>query len=347
MILYVQTLDGHRDDYRISSYDDFNKIYEIYPAARQIVIESDGLKEAAEEVASYLSNHNLESWVEGNDLSKGLKEKLLGVGLAASMAASHSMPRPAEIKAPVYPGPITQPTGNPMAEFEPSRDYLPFGKHKADRFLWNIEQIESSGGKNFNHPMVENGSFRGMRAIGKWGFMPPTIKDIVKMREAQGNAPREITSLAHKSPEELRQILETRPHVELELARTMANYILKRQGGNQERSAYSWLNGQNLTPEDIPAEKLQGHDYVQKYKTYDAVNPFKSHKMVRKSESSFGSKVKNWMNRRLEQSNKLMPRYPQENDPGRLHEDKDIPQPKDAIDKIRQSIDDAKEGRKS
>ncbi len=349
MILYIQTMDGKREQHRIATYEDFNKIYDLFPMTQQIVWGADSLKEAAEEVAEYLSSHNMESWVEDGELSKGLKEKILGAGLiAAGMTAplvtSHIQPNPStHIKAPVYPGPVTTPTTtDPMAQFDASRPYLPFGQHKADRFLWNIMQIESSGGKNQEHPEIQNGSFKGQKAMGRWGLLIPTVMDLAKQRINAGDAPREIASLVHRTPEQIRTIIEKRPHIELELARTLANRVLHNQAGDHQRAAYSWLNGTELKRHDIPDEKLQGHSYVEKYNSYDMVNPFKSAKKMHKSEESFGDRITKWMKLRQKQTNVHAPVYPQENDPGRLHEDKDIPKPADSIDKIRQAIKDAK-----
>ena len=229
MILYIQTMQGHREPHRIANYEDFDKIYELFPAARHIVWGADSLREAAEDVAHYLSEHNMEAWVEDGELSKGLKEKLMSAGIAAATAiAPMAAPQgrtqlgSAQMKAPVLPGPVTVPTSTePLAEFDQSRPYLPFGKHNADRFLWNIMQIESSGGRNTEHPEISGGAFKGQHAMGRWGLLVPTVKDLVQMKIKNGDAPNEIAAMINRNPDQIKTIIAKRPHIELELARAV------------------------------------------------------------------------------------------------------------------------------
>ena len=71
-------------------------------------------------------------------------------------------------------------------------------KQKVQRFLKTIQMIESSGGKNFNHPEIESGIHEGHRAIGNYGLMPNTVQEIatrMKRKGIQDDQLRNITSL--------------------------------------------------------------------------------------------------------------------------------------------------------
>lgn len=52
---------------------------------------------------------------------------------------------------------------------------------KPDRkhLLESIAFIESSGGKNMDHPWIEKGPHAGTRAVGKFAFMPKTVHELV------------------------------------------------------------------------------------------------------------------------------------------------------------------------
>lgn len=107
------------------------------------------------------------------------------------------------------------------------------------RFLDAIKQVESSGGKNLNHPVIESGIHAGQSAIGSYGLMPNTIKEIKKRFPASVETNNEDI-----------------------LARKLAEYIAKKTGNDKEAMAASWFYGHNLPPERL--EKLKSSSYVKK-----------------------------------------------------------------------------------
>lgn len=138
-------------------------------------------------------------------------------------------------------------------------------------FLDHIAQIESNKGQNTNHPVIQHGMHRGMHAIGQYGLMPLTAQELAKNSQDPN-----IALLAHSSPDQLTQQLQQHPEIQQKLAEQLAQQVLQRQHGDPLRAAYAWNQGHNLSPDQIPQEKLDASPYVQKYQKLDpGMNPDK------------------------------------------------------------------------
>lgn len=141
-------------------------------------------------------------------------------------------------------------------------------RDKLDRFLQTIGQIESSGGKNFDHQEIESGMHEGHRAAGTYGLMPNTVYEVLNRMRLEGPMQKQYSDLRQMEPDAVKQYIESNPEVEQKLAERLARRVLKNQGGDEEKAAYSWFQGHNLSPKDIEQRKYQEHDYVNKYKKY-------------------------------------------------------------------------------
>lgn len=141
-----------------------------------------------------------------------------------------------------------------------------------DDFLKVISQLESSGGKNLNHPVVTAPNLQqGTSAIGRYGLMPNTVKEMVNRRRLSGTMTPELQDLDSMPPEALKAHIESNPGVEDQLAKDLATHVLRRQLGDEDKAAYSWHQGHNLPPQDITPQQLNdtssvGGDYVNKFK---------------------------------------------------------------------------------
>lgn len=114
-------------------------------------------------------------------------------------------------------------------------------------FLNAISQIESSGGKNINHPVSNVPIQAGQHAIGQYGLMPNTVDEMMKRSGTRGPA-----SIAPGSPGED------------QIAHQLADRVLNRfQDPN--KAAYAWHSGHNLTPEQIEQRQYLNDPYVQKF----------------------------------------------------------------------------------
>ena len=132
---------------------------------------------------------------------------------------------------------------------------------KVNRFLANIGQIESSGGKNTKHKTITSGPQKGQTAIGTYGLLPNTVDEI-----ANRSSDPDIQALGNMEADEQKSYLESNPDMEQKVARELASHVLNKQGGNEEKAAYSWLYGHNLSPESVDERDYQDEPYVQKYK---------------------------------------------------------------------------------
>lgn len=133
-------------------------------------------------------------------------------------------------------------------------------------FLQKIQTIESSNGRNTNHPMVQNGIQAGDQAIGRYGLMPNTVRELVNRRRADQTSTSELEDLAKMPSDQMKQYIEQNPGLEDSLAKQMATMVTRKEGGDEDRSAYAWTNGHNLAPDQISDDQLDTSPYVQKYR---------------------------------------------------------------------------------
>ena len=142
-----------------------------------------------------------------------------------------------------------------------------------NKFLKTLQMIESSGGKNFNHPEIEAGIHEGHRAAGRYGLMPNTTNEVVDRMTRDGRLPASMSDFKELNlePDLIKARLETNPDEEQAIAEYLADHVLKRQDGDEEKAAYSWHMGHNLTPDAIEKRPYQDSDYVKKYNQFSKI----------------------------------------------------------------------------
>jgi GNAT superfamily N-acetyltransferase len=228
-----------------------------------------------------------------NDLEKGFKSAVAGLGLMAGLAGDPSQamavkPAPQQLTGPTEssvqqaPKQITQTSvKSPKITQTPK-----FGSQPEDHFLHNVMQVETSGGKNLKHPEVKFGTQKGTTAVGRFALMPNTIKEIANRYRLQGNNHPEVSAI-HKMPaHQVSNYVTKNPHVELELARSLARHVIGRHGNN-ERAAYAWKYGHNLTPKRIDNQKLANDPYT---KNFALLNRGQSIEGLTPASVAFGSR---------------------------------------------------------
>lgn len=138
-----------------------------------------------------------------------------------------------------------------------------------ENFLKRIAQIESSGGKNVNHALITNPNSvqYGSHAIGTYGLMPNTIKEIATRAMYQGDKDKRLQNLQDMDEDEIRNTLMQDHGLEHDLASKLAQHVISNNNGDLDRAAYAWNQGSNLTPDRITQDKLERSPYVQKYRT--------------------------------------------------------------------------------
>jgi len=137
-----------------------------------------------------------------------------------------------------------------------------------NNFLRTIGQIESSGGQNFDHNEIQHGMHKGHRAAGTYGLMPNTINEVLNRMRLEGADISDLQHLRQMPPDQMKSHVEQNPDIERRIATELAKHVMDRQGGNEEKAAYSWFQGHNLHPKEVERQKYQEHDYVKKYKKY-------------------------------------------------------------------------------
>lgn len=145
-------------------------------------------------------------------------------------------------------------------------DYI-MDDERIKNFLKTISYIESSGGKNTDHPTMESGIHSGDSAIGRYGLMPNTVKEIINRMRLAGSVPEELNGLDKVDSEKLKEIITQNPNIEDKLAESLAQRQLMKYP-EEDMAAYSWNQGHNLPVERIAQTPYKEHDYVKKYNTY-------------------------------------------------------------------------------
>lgn len=135
-----------------------------------------------------------------------------------------------------------------------------------EKFLELIRQIESSGGKNVDHRTMASGLHKGQAAMGEYGIMPKTAQEFITRRKMRGQFGPDEALMSQMSPSELKDFLANQDRVEQGLAGDIADRVLKRSGGDEEKAAYMWNMGHNKKASSIDEDKLAESDYVRKFR---------------------------------------------------------------------------------
>lgn len=137
---------------------------------------------------------------------------------------------------------------------------------KLEEFLRKISQIESSGGKNKKHRRMTAGIHKGDAAMGEFGIMPKTSDEFIERRKRRNEYGPDDALMQQMSQEERQQFLADNPRVETNLARDIAEHVLRRSGGDEEKAAYMWNMGHNKKASSIDDAALAESPYVKKFK---------------------------------------------------------------------------------
>src|SRR5271165_423835 len=107
-------------------------------------------------------------------------------------------------------------------------------------FLGTIRQIESSGGRDTDHPKIQTGIQAGTTAYGQYGLLPYTVQEIANRNVMRGDLDPDMQALKNMPTENVNDFLSQNPDVEEGIATDLADRVLTNQGGNEEKAAYSW-----------------------------------------------------------------------------------------------------------
>lgn len=119
---------------------------------------------------------------------------------------------------------------------------MPIDKSDVARFLHYIKEIESSGGQNTNHPVIESGIHAGDQAQGDYGMMPNTMDELK----------RRYPALAKQTDPDL-------------LAPKLAEQVLNKADKDETLAAALWNQGHNTSEDKF--DKIKQSKYAQKYES--------------------------------------------------------------------------------
>ena len=129
-------------------------------------------------------------------------------------------------------------------DLPPNSGYQDIHDYKAQQIqdlLKKIGMLESSGGVNTNHPVIKSGEQAGDAALGTYGLMPNTMKEMAN------RYPSETTKGQSKEDLTINALVD--PKFANTMAGTMADYLKNKRGLTDEEAAVAWEQGHN-TPED-------------------------------------------------------------------------------------------------
>ena len=138
-------------------------------------------------------------------------------------------------------------------------------EEKKRQFLDMMSQLESSGGINTKHREISSGIHKGQRAVGNYGLMPNTIREMYK-RMGKDADPR-LKEIVDNSQDDqmLANSIAADPELENVVAGKLYDRVNERFGGDQEKMNYAWQYGHNLSPSKLTSDKLE-NDRTEKFR---------------------------------------------------------------------------------
>ena len=128
-----------------------------------------------------------------------------------------------------------------------------------DNFLNAISQVESSGGQDTNHPVIQHGLQAGQQAMGSYGLLPNTVDELNNRARLNNTLTPEMVA-ATRDPASV----ANNPALQQQYANQLADRVLNRFPTPQ-MAAYAWNGGHNLTPAQVQQRDYMNDPYVQKF----------------------------------------------------------------------------------
>lgn len=123
-----------------------------------------------------------------------------------------------------------------------------------------IKAMESSGGKDTAHRTLASGIHEGDTAVGKYGLMPNTAKEIANRRK-ESAVDDVIANIPNKSVEAL---LQENPDIAKDYVQYMAEKVLDKTKGDPVAGMTAWHYGHNMSPNRIKKTMQENPSYVDK-----------------------------------------------------------------------------------
>lgn len=172
-----------------------------------------------------------------------------------------------------------------------------FGQDTIERLLSGLRHIESSDGKDTNHPVLKSGIHKGYSAEGELGMMPITSKEYAEKmlmedkpltppemmenpelvdfkRDEERMIEKDLLSkmagfpLSPENQDEFKQVQKDNPELYKKMAQRILQTIAKKTGADEEKAIVNWHEGQNKT--STTEEDVESDPRVAKYRAFIA-----------------------------------------------------------------------------
>lgn len=107
------------------------------------------------------------------------------------------------------------------------------------------------------------GLHAGTSAIGNYGLMPITVKNVIKGLRRRRMSNPELNALFYAENDSIAKRIEKNRNLEEFLAKELAIQLYNKHEGDERKMAYAWLMGSSIN--NIPEHKLNNHYYVKRY----------------------------------------------------------------------------------
>lgn len=114
-----------------------------------------------------------------------------------------------------------------------------------------LSHLESSGNVNTYHKKIENGLHKGHTAIGEFGLMLNTAKEMSNRKKLLKKADQKDLELLNNvnTQEDFEKFLKENPHKYNEYTDMLVDKVYDGSGGNIPIAATMWRWGHNLSKE--------------------------------------------------------------------------------------------------
>ena len=222
-----------------------NVIGLYYPHPVKFVDQNDKVFEVIKEA---LRTHMGKTDSTVNDIQKKLKDLAMAGAMAASAFGG--------MKAAQAPQPAPTAQTSPQVKTEAPKPAPIYDRKKT---LRAIAQVESNNGRNTNHATVNRGLNAGNSAIGKYGIMSVTAKDILGKSK---NLSAKYPDAVNMDDNQLHDYASKNPSFQDDIADRYYSRISRELGSEDPKIiAHSWLNGIQGTKNALAAKKDIGNHW--------------------------------------------------------------------------------------
>lgn len=121
-----------------------------------------------------------------------------------------------------------------------------------------VSALESSDNPNVRHPAAVKGVSKGDTAIGQYGLMPNTIKEMANRAKLSKQDVPSDQMILETSNDQVGEMLQNNPELMNLYVDRLTKHVMEKSNNNPESAYFRWLYGHNLPDQRV--EKLKKSD---------------------------------------------------------------------------------------